>query len=47
MRIALTAFTRRGGGLARTLAQDLEEEGHTCTLACPKRLEEVLARSAS
>ena len=43
MRIALTAFTRRGGGLARTLAQDLEEEGHTCTLACPKRLEEVLA----
>ena len=43
MRIALTAFTRRGGALARELFRALGEEGHTCSLACPRRLEEALA----
>ena len=43
MRIALTAFTRQGGALARALFRALGEEGHTCSLACPRRLEEALA----
>lgn len=38
MRIALTAFTRRGTGLARRLAHDLAEIGHSCALAVPERL---------
>lgn len=38
MRIALTAFTRRGTGLARKLAHDLAEIGHSCALAVPERL---------
>ena len=38
MRIALTAFTRRGTGLARSLAHDLSEIGHSCALAVPERL---------
>ena len=43
MRIALTAFTRQGGALARALFRALGEEGHTCSRACPRRLEEALA----
>ena len=42
MRIALTAFTRRGGALARALSQALAGEGHACALACPARLGEDL-----
>lgn len=38
MRIALTAFTRRGIELARKLAHDLAEIGHSCALAVPERL---------
>ena len=38
MRIALTAFTRRGTGLAGKLAHDLAEIGHSCALAVPERL---------
>ena len=47
MRIALTAFTRQGGALARALFRALGEEGHTCSLACPRRLEEALALTAA
>ena len=35
MRIALTAFTRRGTALAGKLAHDLSEVGHSCALAVP------------
>ena len=38
MKIALTAFTSRGTGLARSLAHDLAEIGHSCALAVPERL---------
>ena len=38
MRIALTAFTRRGTGLARRLARELSELGHSCALTVPERL---------
>ena len=38
MRIALTAFTRRGTALAGKLAHDLSEVGHSCALAVPERL---------
>ncbi len=38
MRIALTAFTRRGADLAGGLVRDLEGLGHVCTLAVPERL---------
>ena len=38
MNIALTAFTRRGAGLAERLARDLAGIGHSCALAVPERL---------
>lgn len=38
MKLALTAFTRRGLELARRLAGALAEEGHTCALSAPRRL---------
>lgn len=38
MNIALTAFTRRGAGLAQRLARDLAGIGHSCALAVPERL---------
>ena len=42
MRLALTAFTRRGAALARRLARALTEDGHLCSLACPARLSAAL-----
>ena len=38
MRLALTAFTRRGAALARRIAAGLEGAGHPCALALPERL---------
>ena len=43
MRIALTAFTRRGAALAQGLARALEPEGHRCAPAFPARLAAELA----
>lgn len=43
MNLALTAFTRRGAGLARRLAGVLTGDGHACTLAFPERLAGELA----
>ncbi len=41
MRVALTAFTRRGMELARKLAGGLAEDGWRCRLAAPARLAEA------
>jgi len=40
VKLALTAFTRRGMELAGRLAQALEGEGHVCSLSAPVRLAE-------
>lgn len=47
MNIALTAFTRKGWGLARELFQRLSEEGHLCALFCPRVLAGPLGISDS
>ena len=44
MKIALTAFTRRGAALAERLRDLLGAEGHTCALDYPRRLAEELSR---
>ncbi len=46
MKLALTAFTRRGAALARRLAQALTEEGERCELAFPRRLAGQLCPAA-
>jgi len=38
MKIALTAFTRRGTALARELALRLSREGHRCALSLPRSM---------
>lgn len=45
MRLALTAFTRRGAALARQIAAALEGAGHTCALALPVRLADGLGET--
>lgn len=45
MRLALTAFTRRGAALARQIAAALEGAGHTCALALPSRLADGLGET--
>ena len=46
MRLALTAFTRRGYGLAHSLARALEEQGEEVTLALPVRLAQELGTAS-
>lgn len=42
MIIALTAFTRQGAALARSLSAALEQEGHQCALSLPRSLGKAL-----
>lgn len=42
MKIALTAFTRRGAALVQTLLQALETDGHACCLAFGQKLAAAL-----
>ena len=46
MNIALTAFTRRGYGLACSLARALEEQGEEVKLALPARLAQELGTAS-
>ena len=46
MRLALTAFTRRGYGLACSLARALEEQGEEVKLALPARLAQELGTAS-
>lgn len=46
MKLALIAFTKKGGTLARELASGLMERGDTCTLALPERLASQLGEQS-
>ncbi|MEG1072314.1 MAG: cobalamin biosynthesis protein CbiG, partial [Oscillospiraceae bacterium] len=46
MKLALIAFTKKGGTLAQSLARGLTQSGDTCALALPERLASPMGEQA-